>query len=356
MNISTIIAILLVDDIISKFFWEEYFMKSNKYLVLILTVFSLTLITVCSPNSNSEISDKEQLDKLQKYFQKSYAADLPPDAQLEVTGFEDAEIPEMRKGNIKITFSGRSVDIPFMLDKSGKYAVLGKPIDTKTFEDTPIKGLKKGSITIARNAYPVLLTEDSKYIIAGEVIDTTVDRAKQTMDKISLKDVPTKGNKNAKVTVVEYSDFQCPFCRRANPILDQVLTDYKDNIKIVYKQYPLPNHNWAKPASIASICSYKEAGDDKFWKFHDKIFENQSSINLANSADKFKEFAKELKIDEKKFTECLSNPTIAEKVQQEMAEGQSVGINSTPSFIVNGIMVRGANADGLKSAIEVSLN
>ena len=154
---------------------------------------------------------------------------MPPDAQHEVTGFEESEIKGLRKGIIKITFSGRTVDIPFMLDKSGKYAVLGKPIDTKTFEDTPIKGIKKGSITLGRNAYPVLLTEDSKYLIAGEVIDTTVDKTKETMDKISLKDVPTKGNKNAKVTIVEYSDFQCPFCRKANPILDQVLTDYKDN-------------------------------------------------------------------------------------------------------------------------------
>ena len=341
---------------LEKFSWEEKFMKSNKYLVLILTIFSLTLITVCSPNSNSEMSDKEQLDKLQNYFKKSYAADLPADAQLEVTGFEESEIKGLRRGNIKIVFSGRTVDIPFMLDKSGKYAVLGKPIDTKTFKDTQIKGIKKGSITIGRNSYPVLLTEDSKFLIAGEVIDTTVDKTKETMDKISLKDVPTKGNKSAKVTIVEYSDFQCPYCKRANPILDQVLTDYKDKIKIVYKQYPLPNHNWAKPASIASICSYKTAGDDTFWNYHDKIFENQGSINLANSTDKFKEFAKELKIDEKKFAECLSDPTITAKVQQEMAEGQAVGINSTPSFVVNGIMVRGADANKLKSAIEASLN
>ncbi|NIT14452.1 MAG: thioredoxin domain-containing protein, partial [Candidatus Dadabacteria bacterium] len=124
----------------------------------------------------------------------------------------------------------------------------------------------------------------------------------------------------------------------------------------VYKQYPLPSHNWATPASIASICSYQEAGDETFWKFHDKIFENQRAINLANSTDKFKEFAKELKIDDKKFSECLNDPKVAQKVQQEMAEGQSIGINSTPSFVVNGILVRGANAAGLKSAIETSLN
>ncbi|NIP29723.1 MAG: hypothetical protein GTN99_02155, partial [Candidatus Dadabacteria bacterium] len=137
-------------------------MKSNKYMLAVLVVFSLTLITVCSSDSNSEISDKELLERLQKYFQKSYAADLPPDAKLTVTGFEQAEIKGLRKGNINITFSGRTVDVPFMLDKSGKYAVLGKPIDTKTFEATQIENIKKGSITIGRNAYPVLLTEDSK--------------------------------------------------------------------------------------------------------------------------------------------------------------------------------------------------
>ncbi len=176
------------------------------------------------------------------------------------------------------------------------------------------------------------------------------------MDKISLDDVPIKGNKKAKVTIVEYSDFQCPFCNRANPILAKVLEDYKDKVRIVYKQYPLPNHNWARPASIASICSYKTAGHEAFWKYHDKIFENQKAITLENSAQKFGEFAKELKIDEKKFGECLADPKVAERVNQEMAEGQSVGINSTPSFVVNGILIRGANEQGLKSAIETSLN
>lgn len=331
-------------------------MKSNKYLILILTIFSLTFFAVCSSNSNSEMSDKELIDRLQNYFKKSYAADLPHDAVLVVTGFENAQIADMRSGNIAITFSGRTVDIPFMLDKSGKYAVLGNPIDTATFEETPIKGIRKGSITIARNTYPMLLTQDSKYLIAGEVIDTTVDKTKETMDKISLDDVPIKGNKNAKVTIVEYSDFQCPFCNRANPIIENVLKDYKDKIRVVYKQYPLPNHNWATPASIASICSYKTAGHEAFWKYHDKIFENQRTITLENSAQKFAEFAKELKIDEKKFGECMSDPKIAERVNNEMSEGQSIGINSTPSFVVNGIMVRDANEQGLKSAIESSLN
>lgn len=331
-------------------------MRHNKLLVFFLTIFSLTLITVCTPNSNSEMSDKDQIDRLQDYFKKSYAADLPADAVLTVTGFEESEIKDLRKGNINIKFSGRDVDIPFMIDKSGKYAVLGMPIATSTFEDTDIKGIKKGMIALGRNSYPLLLTEDSKYIIAGEVIDTTVDKAKETMDRISLDNVPTKGNKNAKVTIVEYSDFQCPYCNRANPIIDNILKDYKDKVKIVYKQYPLPMHNWAMPASIATICAYQTSGDEAFWKLHDKIFENQQNITLATANDKFKEYAKEIKIDEAKFGECLTDPKVSTKVQQEMAEGQSVGINSTPSFVVNGILVKGANEQGLKSAVEASLN
>lgn len=329
-------------------------MKLRKFTGLILVVLTISVFTVCSTRSD-DISPDE-ITRLKNYLKITYATQLPLDAQIDVTGYEKSEIKGLKRGNFKLTVSGKTIDIPFFIEDSGRYIVLGEPVNMNNFEETPIKGIKKGSLTISNRAFPILVTDDSKYIIAGEVIDTTVDKTKELMDKISLNDVPTKGNKSAKVTIVEYSDFQCPFCSRANPILTQVLKDYKDKVKVVYKQYPLPNHNWAKPASIASLCSYKEGGHDKFWEFHDKLFENQRIINIGNSQDKFKEFAKELGLDETKFGECLNDQAVLAKVDQEMAEAVSIGVNSTPTFVVNGIVVRGANPNGLKSAIELSLN
>lgn len=330
-------------------------MKLNKLIVVILSVFSIGLITVCSSHSDSDVITEKDSARLKEYIEMRYASDLPPDAQVEVTGYEKTDIKGFKKGNFKLSFSGRSVDLPFLIDESGKYIILGQPINTADFEATEINGIKKGFIQISNRNFPILLTDDGKYIIAGEVVDTTVDITKEIMDKISLKDVPMKGNKDAKVTIVEYSDFQCPFCNRANPIIDQLMKDYKDKINLVYKQYPLPMHNWAKPASVASVCAYKLGGDEKFWDFHDKLFANQGQIKLDNSNDKFKEYAKEFGLDEKKFDECLADQTVVAKVDQDIAEGSTIGVNSTPSFIVNGIVVRGANPEGLKSAVEKSI-
>jgi protein-disulfide isomerase len=330
-------------------------MKINKYLVVLLSVLSIGLITVCSSHSDSDVISEKDSARLKDYILKTYASELPADAVVEVTGYEKTDIKGFKKGNFKLSFSGRSIDLPFLIDGSGKYIVLGQPISTADFEATQIKGIKKGFIQISNRNFPILITEDSKYIIAGEVIDTTIDVAKETMDKISLTDVPVKGKKDAKVTIVEYSDFQCPFCSRANPIIDQLMKDYKDKIKVVYKQFPLPMHNWAKPASVASLCTHKLGGDEKFWNFHDKVFANQKLITLNNANDKFKEYAKEFGIDNKKFEECIADNAVSIRVDQEMAEGNSIGVNSTPTFVVNGIVVRGANPDGIKSAIDMSM-
>lgn len=330
-------------------------MKLNKIIIVLLSVISIGFITVCSSHSDSDVISEKDSARLKEYIEMKYASDLPPNSQIEVSGYEKTDIRGFKKGNFKLTFSGRSVDLPFLIDESGKYIVIGQPISTADFQPTEINGLKKGFIQISNRNFPILMTDDGKYLIAGEVADTTVNIAKETMDKISLDDVPVKGNKDAKVTIVEYSDFQCPFCNRANPILDQIIKDYKDNVKLAYKQFPLPMHNWAKPASIAALCAYKLGGNDKFWDYHDKLFNNQGQINVGNSTDKFNEYAKDLGIDSKKFNECLSDKSITDKLGKEMAEANTIGVNSTPSFVVNGIMVRGANPDGLKSAVEKGL-
>jgi protein-disulfide isomerase len=182
-----------------------------------------------------------------------------------------------------------------------------------------------------------------------------VNPLKEVMSKISLNNVPVKGNAGAKVAVVEYSDFQCPFCKKGSEILPKLLDEYKGKIKVVYKQFPLPSHNWAKQASIASLCAY-EQGNDHFWKYHDLLFQNQHEINADNANDKFTEFAKKLGLNEKKFEACLTSPETEKRLNEEMNEAQSLGVNSTPTFVVNGQVVRGASYEGIKAAIDSALS
>ena len=109
------------------------------------------------------------------------------------------------------------------------------------------------------------------------------------------------------------------------------------------------------PAAIASVCAY-EQGNDKFWALHDKLFDSQKDITLENSKEKFNQYAKEVGLDTKKFDACLNSKEAAAVVDTQMKEAVEIGVQSTPTFVVNGMIVPGANPEGLKSAIEIQLS
>ena len=147
------------------------------------------------------------------------------------------------------------------------------------------------------------------------------------------------GNDNAPVTIVEYSDFQCPFCNRAN---DQVVAKLKKKygkrkIRIVFKHFPLSMHRDARPASEASMC-INEQSKSKFWTYHDKLFDNQRAL----SADDLSGYAKGVGANMKKFAECVKSKKFATRVQSDFEEGAKLGVNSTPSFFINSQPLLGA--------------
>ncbi len=273
--------------------------------------------------------------------------------------FEDSGFAGFKKGTIP---AGRN-QVPLFIMGDAQFVILGANIvNTKDFQDTGIAGLKKGAVGGGRSQVSLFVSSDGKLMILGtpgfgsEIIDTTVDPHKEVVEKISLKNVPTKGAKDPKVTVVEYSDFQCPFCKRGKDMLPDILKEYGDQISISYKQLPLPNHNWAMKASIASLCAYDQGGNDKFWAFHDEVFDNQDKIKLENADETFNGYAKDLGLDTKKFDQCIASDEVAARVKAEMAEAQSIGVSSTPTFVINGIIVPGANPQGVKTAIDLKLS
>ncbi len=272
--------------------------------------------------------------------------------------FKDTGFAGLKKGTIP---AGRN-QVPIYIVGDAQYVVLGAEIiNTKDFKDTGVAGLKKGGISGGRQQIPLFVSEDGKYMVLGtpglgtDIMDSTVDPNKEIMEKISFDNVPTKGAKDAQVTVVEYSDFQCPFCKRGKDMLPDILKEYDGKVKISFKQLPLQIHNWAMKASIASLCAY-EQGNDKFWAFHDEIFDNQSKINLANADETFTAYAKKIGLNTKEFDKCIASPETAAKVQEEVEEAQSIGVRSTPTFVVEGMIVPGANPDGVKSAIDLKLS
>ncbi len=155
--------------------------------------------------------------------------------------------------------------------------------------------------------------------------------------QINIDNVAYRGGKNAPVTIVEFSDFQCPYCVRANETLLQLNEIYGDKIKVVYKQFPLSSiHPEAQKASEAVLCA-QEQGMDKFWLLHDKMFANQRNLAIGP----IKDMAKEIGLKDP-FNQCLTSGQFAEKVKQDLNEGLSLGVNSTPAFFINGRFVKGA--------------
>lgn len=158
------------------------------------------------------------------------------------------------------------------------------------------------------------------------------------------------GSSKAKVTIVEFSDFQCPFCQRFHPTLKQALTEYKDTVRLVYRHFPLDSiHPQARPAANAAECAAEQG---KFWEYHDKLFVNQDKFN----ASYYPQLAGELRLNTAKFNECLSANKYQSKIDADYQSGIEAGVQGTPHSLVNGVPVSGAVPyEQLKAAIEAAL-
>ena len=169
---------------------------------------------------------------------------------------------------------------------------------------------------------------------AGPAIRVVMD-APRTALTINPDD-PSEGKADAPVTVVEFSDFQCPFCQRVWPTLKQLRMKYGDRMRLVWKDFPLTQiHPQAFVAAQAGNCA-REQG--KFWEYHDKMFGNQSALQPAN----LKQYAADVGLDTAKFNQCLDSSKYEARVQAALGVGGQLGITSTPTVFVNGRMINGA--------------
>ncbi len=146
-----------------------------------------------------------------------------------------------------------------------------------------------------------------------------------------------RGKKDAKFTLVEYSDFQCPYCQRGYRIVEHLRQKLGDDLRFIYKHKPLGNHPLALPAALHMEAAALQS-PDKAWKYHDKLFENQERL----SEPYLTEAAKELGLDVARLKKDAKRPELAKRVQADIAEAESFGITGTPGFLLNGVPVRGA--------------
>ena len=258
------------------------------------------------------LSDDALSQRLADYYQKSVST---PGVTFKVVKLEDAGIPGWRKGTM--------------------VAALGQQSQTINF----------------------YVTADGHYAFRGDLADLTVDPLKQTMSKISLDHQPERGRKDAKVTIVEYSDFQCPFCARVYATLENdVLKDYGDKVRYVFKNFPLSSiYPWAGDAALASECAFQQ-GNVRFWAMYNGLFSKQSDITRENLKDRASEIARDADLDGAAIQECFDGKKAQDAVDADVHEAAALGVNSTPTFFVNGRRLSGALAPtDLKQAIDREL-
>jgi len=168
-------------------------------------------------------------------------------------------------------------------------------------------------------------------------------------DELSLR--PMKGNPSAAVTLVEYSDFHCPFCQRLEGSLDEVMKNYGDKVRLVWRHFPLPFHTGAERTHEASECAFQQG---KFWEFHKELFSN---MGADKSDTGLKAIAAKVGLDAAKFDQCLAGNSAKDWVKKDLAAGQAGGIDGTPAVFVNGQLISGAVPyDQFKQAIDAALS
>lgn len=200
----------------------------------------------------------------------------------------------------------------------------------------------------------VYVSKDGKTLLRGEMYDMSADPFADNRAKARLEGNPSKGPADARVTLVEFSDFECPHCRELYEELKAVEARYPQ-VRIVYKDFPLTTiHPWAQTAALGGRCAFEQS-PAAFWKVHDSIFDNQDVLSTENVWDKLVEFATEAGLNADTFKACLSSPDAAKAVDANRADGVALDVSSTPTVYVNGRPLVGGDVETLDRFIDFEL-
>ena len=260
-------------------------------------------------------------------------------------------------------------------------AELDAQIDS--LRSTATDGLDEGFLVIPGQApQPILVTADNAtlYLLGAPPVDVSRSEA-EIAEAIAARDaatnaeaieqgaalatavagLPVRGDADAPVTIVEFSDFECPYCRLASETVETVLARYAKDVKLVYAHFPLSNHPWATPAAIASTCAAQQS-TDAFWALHDGYFRDQKSLSTGNVIAKSEGYLAGADLDLGVWRTCAADESseayqgAAAAVQSQLALGEQYGVRGTPGFFVNGRPINGNQpVAAFEAAIESAL-
>jgi protein-disulfide isomerase len=197
------------------------------------------------------------------------------------------------------------------------------------------------------------VSEDGKHAVVGDIIPFGKRPFAQARLQLEKKVTgPSRGPANARVTVVEFSDMQCPHCKEANPTVERLATEDPD-VRFVFQNFPLPSHNWAQKAAAYVDCVGR-ASNDAVWKFIDAVYEVQNDITADNADQKLTELADKVGVKGSDIASCAAKPETEARVEASVDLGKSLDVNSTPTIFINGrpVGVSGNNYDVLKQLVD----
>jgi len=228
-----------------------------------------------------------------------------------------------------------------------------------TPRESPVEGLLETTInlTIGENKQTVkfYISRDGKYLFRGDLSDMTKDPLAESRAQIQMKDAPSLGEAKAAVTLVEYSDFECPVCRNLHDVLRGMLPNYAGKVRLIFKDFPLEQlHPWARTAAIAGRCAYQQ-DPQAFWKMYDFIYDNQEIISAANAWTKMMDYAGQSGLDADAFKTCMAGPEAGAAVNASRANGEQLDVYNTPTVFVNGRRLVGPDPHLLEQYINYEL-
>jgi protein-disulfide isomerase len=187
------------------------------------------------------------------------------------------------------------------------------------------------------------VSKDGRNVIKGEIYDINRNPFQANLDRLKTGSQPTFGPATAPVTLVEFSDFQCPVCKEEAQVLRQnVAAKFPDKVRVVFKDFPLDAiHNWARTAAIAGRCVYRDK-PAAFWDFFDWAYENQTLIGADNIASKIQAFANEKGLDGMQLGRCVDTKATEAEVDRSVAEGHQLQVAATPTIFMNGRKLEGS--------------
>ncbi|MGA3028109.1 MAG: thioredoxin domain-containing protein [Bryobacteraceae bacterium] len=231
---------------------------------------------------------------------------------------------------------------------------------------SPIDGLKEMDIHVSfgpnEEVLKFYVSNDGRHIInisQGGVYDIARNPFEEDLEKLSAAGAPSFGTPGATLSLIAFSDFECPQCKlEAESLRKNLLAAFPTQVRMFFKDFPLESlHPWAKAAAITGRCILQQ-GQDHFWSYHDWIYANQSDIKPDNFRSKIDEFAKNEKLDQIQYGHCMDNPAGAgAEVDKEIVEGKALGINATPTLFLNGRRLVGSWPwENLKPIIEADID